>query len=526
MSGAVAAAELKEARRLAAEAGRVVVKAGTNSLTDEESNLDDGKLDKLVDDVADLVERDKEVILVSSGAIGAGKGRIGFDYDDYRQYAPESKEPQSIQWVGARRDRASFSSVDGLSYDALLDQHLGEHRGQFRDKLRGQGLDPDAYYLLPVHQWQWSDTLTQLFAKDIARDDLVPLGTGPNTYLPQQSIRTLTNVDDPTKPHVKLPIRVLNTIVYRGLPGEQALAAPAVTEAITAIRDDDPYLRDECRLLLPGEVASLNYDHSEFDQLSNAPYQYHELLGAVWRESVQGLVADGEQPLTLAALMHEDFDGQPLVSKLADRAGCSLSTWLDDLFDTVLHPLLHHLYRYGLVFMPHGTNTIVVLDDGMPSRIAIKDYVDEVAVAQERVPEMAAFPNEIYEHPDIVHQKPPEALSQHILGTVFICVFRYVSNLLERRADYDEQRFWRQVRHSIERYQAQFPELESRFERFDLFAPEFAKVCLNRNRLLEYGYENRHEEPQVQAHGTVENALVTVAEDDSPVSNSRPVSED
>ena len=72
MSGVVAAAEVDEARRLAAEAGRVVVKAGTNSLTDEESNLDDDKLDKLVDDVADLVERDKEVILVSSGAIGAG----------------------------------------------------------------------------------------------------------------------------------------------------------------------------------------------------------------------------------------------------------------------------------------------------------------------------------------------------------------------------------------------------------------------------------------------------------------------
>ncbi|MFP4189098.1 MAG: glutamate 5-kinase [Halobacteriales archaeon] len=60
----------------AAEAQRVVVKAGTNSLTDDDSNLDRLKLDKLVNDVMDLVERGKDVILVSSGAIGAGEGRV------------------------------------------------------------------------------------------------------------------------------------------------------------------------------------------------------------------------------------------------------------------------------------------------------------------------------------------------------------------------------------------------------------------------------------------------------------------
>ena len=63
-------------REDAAEAQRVVVKAGTNSLTDEESNLNRLKLDKLVNDVMDLVERGKDVVLVSSGAIGAGKARV------------------------------------------------------------------------------------------------------------------------------------------------------------------------------------------------------------------------------------------------------------------------------------------------------------------------------------------------------------------------------------------------------------------------------------------------------------------
>mgnify|MGYP000055270273 FL=1 len=65
------------ARTAAAEADRVVVKAGTNSLTDEDSRLDRVKLDKLVADVMDLRRRGKDVVLVSSGAVGAGIGRLG-----------------------------------------------------------------------------------------------------------------------------------------------------------------------------------------------------------------------------------------------------------------------------------------------------------------------------------------------------------------------------------------------------------------------------------------------------------------
>ncbi|MGM0399662.1 MAG: glutamate 5-kinase [Halobacteriota archaeon] len=67
---------IESTRRLAADAQRVVVKAGTNSLTDADSNLDEEKLAKLVDDIDDLLDRGTEVLLVSSGAIGAGKGHV------------------------------------------------------------------------------------------------------------------------------------------------------------------------------------------------------------------------------------------------------------------------------------------------------------------------------------------------------------------------------------------------------------------------------------------------------------------
>ncbi|OLZ42619.1 glutamate 5-kinase [Natrinema saccharevitans] len=117
-----------EARRLAADAERVIVKAGTNSLTDENSNLDDEKLDKLVDDIEDLLKRDKDVILVSSGSIGAGTGRI-------EQSSGTVEESQALSTVGQsllmHRYTESFDRYDRKVAQLLLTQHDLENPERF-----------------------------------------------------------------------------------------------------------------------------------------------------------------------------------------------------------------------------------------------------------------------------------------------------------------------------------------------------------------------------------------------------------
>ena len=49
-------------------------------------------------------------------------------------------------------------------------------RERFAARLRGLGLDPADYLLLPVHPWQWVNKLAVTFAPDVARRDLVHLG--------------------------------------------------------------------------------------------------------------------------------------------------------------------------------------------------------------------------------------------------------------------------------------------------------------------------------------------------------------
>ncbi|HEV7975612.1 MAG TPA: glutamate 5-kinase, partial [Amycolatopsis sp.] len=63
---------MSQTRRAIASARRLVVKVGSSALTTAGDGLDVSRLDVLVDAIADRVSRDAQIVLVSSGAIGAG----------------------------------------------------------------------------------------------------------------------------------------------------------------------------------------------------------------------------------------------------------------------------------------------------------------------------------------------------------------------------------------------------------------------------------------------------------------------
>ena len=73
---------------------RFVVKVGTSSITDEASRLDVGKVAILVSMLMKEIKNGRAPILVSSGAIGAGLGRLGLPRPD------EIQELQAAAAVG------------------------------------------------------------------------------------------------------------------------------------------------------------------------------------------------------------------------------------------------------------------------------------------------------------------------------------------------------------------------------------------------------------------------------------------
>lgn len=436
------------------------------------------------------------------------KGRIGFSFQDYLSYAPEHKQNVRLFWIAVHKKAASFQTVHADGYHRLIEEELNEsERKHFRDLINRAGREAEDYYYMPVHAWQWDNHIVTLYAEYIAKGWIIPLQYSEDTYLPQQSIRTFVNTEHKTKKHVKLPVSILNTLVYRGLPSERTMAAPEVTKWIQAVKDKDPFLRGTCRVGLLGETETIDVPHPTFHHLEGVPYQYTEMLGAVWRESIYTAVEEEEKPVTLAALLHEDANGKPLVLEYVERSGLSTEAWIKQLFDSVLPPLLHYMYKYGTVFSPHGQNTIVVLKNYEPHRLIMKDFVDDVNVSDQQLPELEDLPEDLKQ---VLRCEPPEGLVQFIFTGLFICHFRYLSDLLDRENLLAEHTFWKMTVETIEAYQKRFPELAGRFELFNLFQPAMVKLCLNRNRMLDYGYGDGEDRPHASEHGFVENALFTV----------------
>ena len=59
------------------DARRIVVKVGTSTLTHESGKLNFRQIERIVRVLSDLKNADLEIILVTSGAIGVGVGKLG-----------------------------------------------------------------------------------------------------------------------------------------------------------------------------------------------------------------------------------------------------------------------------------------------------------------------------------------------------------------------------------------------------------------------------------------------------------------
>ena len=420
------------------------------------------------------------------------KGRMGFGYDDYLSAAPELSPTVKVLWLAVHRDLAEFRSTEEWQAGTLYQYELdAEELESFEQQLHERGCSCRDYFLIPVHAWQWHQWLVPTYANEIVDQRIIELGVGQDDYVPMQSIRTLCNISQPERHYVKLPVSIFNTAVYRGLPSKRNLAAPAVTAWLKQIQSQDPDLKQSGVAFL-GEVATLTIHQPCFDQIEGAPYQFKELFGCLWRESVDPVIGTGEQALSQAALLHRDINGQSILAVLIQASGLSPLQWLKRFAEVSVTPLLICLYKYGLAFSPHGENTMLIHANGVPQKMVLKDFIDDVNLVDEDFPELASLPIE----GQILLRHPAHELSHFIFTGLFMVHYRYICNVfLQDYPEHSEVEFWQTISLVIDAFHQAHPELAERIEKFAMFRAEFEKICLNRVRLFTTSYNDEAERP-------------------------------
>ncbi|MGY3336506.1 siderophore synthetase component [Streptomyces filamentosus] len=407
----------------------------------------------------------------------ANNGRLGFGVDEYRAYAPEAAAPIHLIWLAAHRDRAAFTAGADIEYDAFIRAELGDAAvDRFAGILAARGLDLADYLLMPVHPWQWWNKLSVTFAAEVARERLVYLGEGEDAYLAQQSIRTFFNTSDPSKHYVKTALSVLNMGFMRGLSAAYMEATPAINDWLAQLVASDPVLR-AARFSIIRERAAVGYRHLEYEAATDRYSPYRKMLAALWRESPVERLAEGERLATMASLLHVDHAGASFAGALIKDSGLEPAAWLRKYLDAYLLPVLHCFYAYDLVYMPHGENVILVLDEnGAVDRAIFKDIAEEICVMDPQ----AVLPPAV----ERIRAEVPEDMKLlSVFTDVFDCFFRFLGATLAAEGVAAEDVFWRTVAESVKDYQASKPELADRFAQYDVFAETFALSALNRLQL-------------------------------------------
>ena len=406
----------------------------------------------------------------------ANNGRIGFGGDDFRAYAPESATPITLIWLAAHKRRAQFSSSPDINYESLFAQELDAcTRDQFNQTLIEKGLAPEDYILIPAHPWQWFNKLCVVYAPDIAAQDLVCLGYGDDAYFAQQSIRTFFNISQPHKHYVKTALSILNMGFMRGLSSYYMRTTPEINDWLNDLVNSDDYLQKKGFSILR-ELAAVGYSNPYYENELVKDSPYKKMLAALWRENPLERLEANQKLMTMASLLHVDPHGSALVGELIKSSNTSTEQWLTQYVDAYLSPLLHCFYQHELVFMPHGENLIMIMENNTPVKMLMKDIGEEICLLNSE----QVLPENVQR---ISIKMPEEIEVLSIFTDVFDCFFRYLSDILYEHCHFKEESFWELVADCIHQYQATHPHLVARFKKHDLFAEEFGHSCLNRLQL-------------------------------------------
>ncbi len=433
----------------------------------------------------------------------ANKGRMGWGAEDLQRYSPESASGFQLRLVALHRDRVNVAVARGVSEAQLLAQLVtGAEQQRLQQRMAEAGLCADAYLLMPVHPWQWQRFIVSQYGEWLADGTLVDLGIGGDRYLPQQSIRTLANIARPGCCDIKLALSILNTSCYRGVPGDSIAAGVQLTPWLRAVIAADPVLQ-AAQLTVQGDLAGVHCLPPGQQQIAGTPYRYVEMLGAVWRESLEAELRAGESGVLMSTLMQTDSGGRALVCEYVADSGLSAEQWLRELFDAVVVPLYHLMCAYGVGVVAHGQNISVVLRNGRPQRAVLKDFHGDLRLVDQPFAQLQSMPTELLA---ALPRLPAQHLLHDLVTGHFVTTLRFISPLFEEQLQLPESAFYRLLADCLRDYQAAQPQLAERHRLFPLFSKELDKVCINRVR-FRIGYQDSAARPLPELGSAIANPL-------------------
>jgi glutamate 5-kinase len=265
-----------------AAANIVVVKVGTRVLTHADGTLDEARIARLAEELNEIKESGRRVILVSSGAVGAGMSQLGL-----------AKRPADLATLQAVAAIGQTKLIE--TYDRTFRKH-GRHAAQVL--LTAEDLDDRQRYLNVRNTLL---ALTQLNAVPIINEnDTIAVEELATTFGDNDRLAALvTNL-------VRAPLLVILSDVSGLYTGDPAASSSEFVPLVTALDEK-----------VVGFAVDRKTGHSKGGMASKL-----RAARIVTSAGENVIIASGHEPGTLARIMAGESVGTLFVAQ-----GKSISPW-------------------------------------------------------------------------------------------------------------------------------------------------------------------------------------------------------
>lgn len=416
------------------------------------------------------------------------KSRVGFSLQDNVRYGVEFAQPIALVWLAVDKSIVAENHSKSIETKSFFEQQLNaQDLERFQQYLAQQKVKHDQYIWIPVHPWQWENHLISIFAEEIADQKIIFLGHSHDRYLAQQSLRTVTNLQHPEKPYIKLSMSLTNTSSSRVLAKHTVMNGPIITDWLQALIDQSKTAQ-QLDFAVLREVYGLSVDFTRLP--ASHAKQAYGTIGCLWRESVHQYLRDGEDAIPLNGVSHIQKDRQALIAPWVQQYG--VEQWTRQLLKVVITPLIHLLFAEGIATESHGQNIILVHQQGWPTRILLKDFHDGVRYSPahlahpELAPELDQLPPEHAKTNSMsfILTDDLDGIRDFSCACLFFVALTDIAIFLNQTYAVAEQDFWLWAGEVIQDYQQQHPEHNERYQIFDVFAEKLRIESLTKRRLF------------------------------------------
>lgn len=285
------------------------------------------------------------------------KSREGVALDDVLACSPETGTRFPLYWF-------------------RVDPRLRKRYGIAVDDTLAQAAEGNDLY--PCHPWEVDRVLANPAFQAARADGLIePVGPRGLALSPTSSVRTMYHAD--LEYFLKLSIHVRLTNCVRKNAWYELESAVALTRLLEPVWHD---VRRRVRGFdVLTEPAATTLDFAAVSDDAHAVRELTESFGMLYRHTLDAGTRERHEPRVAGALFATDRHGarpcEGMVRTHALTAGIHYDEaavrWFDSYASLLLDGVWLAFFEHGVVLEPHLQNTLLGFDDGLPSRVWVRD---------------------------------------------------------------------------------------------------------------------------------------------------------